>query len=110
MTIQLDWFGCEPHAQKEKKIHHTLEVLHSMKSVTRASVRVEEHPESSPPFHLSIMLSMPGPDVVAHGTGQTFDEALLKLEAAAKKALDTRASKARQVNIAARGVKAAHRG
>ena len=56
------------------------------------------------------MLTMPGPDVLAHGAGHTFEEALRKLEDAALKTLEHRAKKARQLNGAVRGVKALHRG
>jgi tartrate dehydratase alpha subunit/fumarate hydratase class I-like protein len=56
------------------------------------------------------MLAVPGPDVLAHGVGHTFDEALKKLKAAALKALENRARKSRQLNGAVRGVKASHRG
>ena len=110
MIIRLDWFGCEPTALREQLIHNTLETLQGIKPISRASLRVEEQPKESPSFHLTLMLTMPGPDVLAHGAGHTFDEALRKLEAAASKTLEGRAQKARQKNGAVRGVKALHRG
>lgn len=110
MIIRLDWFGCEPTAAREQSIHKTLETLQSIKPISRASVRVEEQAKDSPSYHLTLMLTMPGPDVLAHGAGHTFDEALRKLEAATVKTLETRVHKARQLNGAVRGVKALHRG
>lgn len=110
MIIQLDWFGCEPNSNRELHIHKTLETLNSIKPISRASLRVEEQAKSSPAFHLVLILSMPGPDVLAHGIGHTFDEALRRLEEAAHKTLESRARKARQLNGAVRGVKALHRG
>ncbi len=110
MIIRLDWFGCEPTSAKEQRIHKALETLQSIKPISRASVRVEEQTKESPSYHLTLMLTMPGPDVLAHGAGHTFEEALLKLEAAALRTLENRARKARQLNGAVRGVKALHRG
>jgi hypothetical protein len=110
MIIRLDWFGCEPTAAKEQHIHQTLETLQGIKPISRASVRVEEQANDSPAYHLTLMLAVPGPDVLAHGVGHTFDEALKKLKAAALKALENRARKSRQLNGAVRGVKASHRG
>lgn len=110
MIIRLDWFGCEPTTTKEQRIHRALETLQSIKPISRASVRVEEQTNESPSYHLTLMLTMPGPDVLAHGAGHTFEEALRKLEDAALKTLEHRAKKARQLNGAVRGVKALHRG
>jgi len=110
MIIRLDWFGCEPTAAKEQRIHQALETLQSIKPISRASVRVEQQAKESPAYHLTLMLTMPGPDVLAHGAGHTFDEALRKLETSAFKTLENRAHKARQLNGAVRGVKALHRG
>jgi hypothetical protein len=110
MIIQIDWFGCEPNSNRELHIHKTLESLNSIKPISRASLRIEETPKSSPAFHLVLILSMPGPDVLAHGIGHTFDEALRKLEESAHKTLDSRSKKAKQLNGAVRGVKALHRG
>jgi hypothetical protein len=110
MIIRLDWFGCEPTAAREQRIHKALETLQSVKHISRASVRVEQQTSHSPAYILTLMLTMPGPDVLAHGTGHTFEEALIKLEAAALKSLENRAHKARQLNGAVRGVKALHRG
>ena len=110
MIIRLDWFGCEPTGAKEQRIHQALETLQSVKPISRASVRVEEQASQSPPYHLTLMLTMPGPDVLAHGTGHTFEEALIKLEATALKTLEDRANKARQINGTIRGVKTLHRG
>jgi hypothetical protein len=110
MIIRLDWFGCEPTFIKEQCIHRTLETLQAIKPISRASVRVEEQVQASPSFHLTLMLTMPGPDVLTHGTGFTFDEALRKLEAAAVKVLEGRAQKALRHNEkgAFRGLKALH--
>jgi hypothetical protein len=110
MIIKLDWFGCQPRAPWETQIHQTLHALSLIKPISRASVRIEEHDEGGMPFHLTLMLTMPGPDVLSHGTGHTFEEALLKLSRAAKKTLTERVLKSRQPTDAAMGVKATHRG
>ncbi|MCA1962542.1 MAG: hypothetical protein LDL31_01195 [Prosthecobacter sp.] len=110
MNVHLDWFGCEPHPAREHKIHQMLENLRHYKHLTRASLRIEETKNSGTPFHLTLMLSMAGPDILVHGRGQTFDEALMKTANAATKVFETRAQKQKQVNGAATGVKAIHRG
>jgi len=110
MIIKLDWFSCSPTKKWEAQIHQTLEELGTLKQISQASVRVEETTESAHQFHLTLMLRMPGPDVLSHGTGSTFEEALLKLGTAARKTLMARASKARETNSAGIGVKATHRG
>lgn len=110
MIIQLDWFGCDPRSKWESQIHQTLEHFVALKPIFRAVVRVEQQPEKSPRYLLSMMLSIPGPDVLARSAGHTFDEALLKIQASVQKTLTTRLLKARQLTAAARGVKPAHRG
>lgn len=110
MIIQLDWFGCEPRTQWETQIHQTLEQFASLKTISRAVVRVEKQPEKTPRYQLSMMLSIPGPDVLARTAGHTFDEALLKLHSSVRKTLATRLLNARRLTGAARGVKPAHRG
>lgn len=110
MIIHLDWFGCEPRTQWETKIHQTLEYFATLKPISRALVRVEQQREKTPRYHLSMMLSIPGPDVLARSAGHTFDEALLKLRASVCKTLATRLLNAHRLTGAARGVKPAHRG
>jgi len=110
MIIHLDWFGCDPRAQWESQIHQTLEQFATLKQISRAVVRVEQQREKTPRYHLSMMLSIPGPDVLARSAGHTFDEALLKLQATVRKTLATRLLNARRLTGAARGVKPAHRG
>ncbi|MCX6851103.1 MAG: hypothetical protein NTY98_19510 [Verrucomicrobia bacterium] len=110
MIIQLDWFGCEPRKQWETQIHQTLEQFATLKTISRAVVRVEQPPEKTPRYHLSMMLSIPGPDVLVRTAGHTFVEALLKLQASVRKTLAARLLNARRLTGAARGVKPAHRG
>ncbi len=110
MIIRLDWFGCEPTSAKEQRIHKALETLQSIKPISRASVRVEELAKQSPAYHLTLMLTMPGPDVLAHGVGHTFDEALSKLENSAIKTLESRVHKALKFNGAVRRARAMHLG
>lgn len=110
MIIQLDWFGCEPRTKWESLIHQTLEQFATLKPISRAQVRVEQLSQQTPPYHLSVMLSIPGPDVLARAAGHTFDEALLKLTASVRKTLSIRLMKANQLDSAPRGVKAMHRG
>jgi len=110
MIIQLDWFGCAPRPKWEAQIHQALEHFGSSKPISRAAMRVEEISEHPPRYHLSMKLSIPGPDILARSDGNTFDEAMLKLIASVRKTLASRAMKVRQINGAARGVKAMHRG
>lgn len=79
MITKLDWFGCSPNAAWETQIHQTLQMLAEIKLISRASLRVEEEETSAEPFHLTLMLSMPGPDVLAHGRGHSFQNALQQL-------------------------------
>ncbi len=110
MIIQLDWFGCEPRTKWESLIHQTLEQFASLKPISRAQVRVEQLSQQTPPYQLSVMLSVPGPDVLARSAGHTFNEALLKLTASVRKTLTMRAMKVREVDSAPRGATAMHRG
>jgi len=110
MIIHLDWFGCDPRTQWESQIHQTLEQFATLKPISRAVVRVEQQREKTPRYHLSMMLCIPGPDVLARSAGHTFDEALLKLHTSVRKTLATRLLKARRLTGAVRGVKPAHRG
>jgi hypothetical protein len=79
VITKLDWFGCSPNAAWETQIHQTLQMLAEIKLISRASLRVEEEETSAEPFHLTLMLSMPGPDVLAHGRGHSFQNALQQL-------------------------------
>ncbi|WP_461786046.1 hypothetical protein [Prosthecobacter sp.] len=110
MIIQLDWFGCHPRLKWETQIHQTLEQFAALKPISRASVRVEQQSEQAPRYQLSMMLSIPGPDVLGRSSGHTFEEALLELRANLRKTLATRLQKTRRLTGAARGVKPAHRG
>lgn len=110
MTIKLDWFGCNPRPTWESQIHQMVGQLSAVKTISQAQVRVEQLTQKAPPYHLSICLSLPGPDVLASAAGHTFEEALLKLTAIVHKTLRLRAMKARGIDAAPRGVKAAHRG
>lgn len=83
MITKLDWFGCSPNAAWETQIHQTLQILAEIKPISRASMRVEEVETSAEPFHLTLMLSMPGPDVLAHGRGNSFQDALQQLTSVA---------------------------
>jgi len=110
MIIHLDWFGCNPRTQWESQIHQSLEQFATLKTIYRAVVCLEQQPEKTPRYHLSMMLSVPGPDVLARSAGHSFDEALLKLHASVHKTLATRLLKARRFTGAVRGVEPAHRG
>jgi hypothetical protein len=109
MIIQLDWFGCHPRIKWETQIHQTLEQLATLKPISRAVVRVEQQSEKKPRYHLSMMLSIPGPDVLVLSSGHTFDEALLKLRTNVSRTLTTRLLKTRRITADARSVKPAHR-
>ena len=85
MIIQLDWFGCEPRAKWESLIHQTLEQFATLKTISRAQVRIEQLSQHTPPYQLSVMLSVPRPDVLARSAGHTFDKALPKLTASLPK-------------------------
>lgn len=50
MIIQLDWFGCNPRSKWESQIHLTLEQFAKLKPISRAVVRVNELPESTPRY------------------------------------------------------------
>ncbi len=100
MIIKHTWVGCEPNEKWEAQIKQTLESVAIVKPITKASMRVEESLESTPPFHLTLILSMPGPDVLVHGLGQNFYEALMNLVATAFKKLAEQNQKAFQSQTA----------
>ncbi|MCX6851562.1 MAG: hypothetical protein NTY98_21890 [Verrucomicrobia bacterium] len=87
MIIKIDWFGCSPNASWEKQIHQVLQALSEIKAIARARLRVEEEADSTDSFHLTLMLSMPGPDVLAHGRGNSFQSALDQINSQAHKKL-----------------------
>jgi hypothetical protein len=110
MIIQLDWFGCNRRSKWEGQIHQTLEQAAMLKNISRAQVRVSETPEQTPRYSLTMLLSIPGPDVQMSSSGHTFDEAMLKLQAMLRKTLLLRSRTYRKVDAAPLGVKASHRG
>lgn len=110
MIIQLDWFGCEPRAKWESSIHQALEHFATLKTISRARVRVEQFAGRSLAYQVSVMLSIPGPDVTALSNGHTFEEALRKLSASVSRSLAARGLRSRRRDAAPRGVKATHRG
>jgi hypothetical protein len=110
MIIKLDWFSCNPTPKWEALIHQMLEEMATLKQISLASVRVEEMAESSKRYHLTTILRMPGPDVLAHGDGHTVEEALTKMADKIRHTLQVRAANSRKQDGAARGVKATHRG
>lgn len=110
MIIKLDWFRCAPRKRWETQIQQSLERFAAVKSISQASVRVEESGWQGARFRISMMLSIPGPDVAVEASGQTFDEALSKLNHAVNRSLAQRAQKARRNTDAPKGVKAQYRG
>jgi|GEM_PF-695022 len=91
MIIKLDWFGCRPNASWETQIHQILQILTETKPISRASLRVEQDLTSPDPFHMTLMLSMPGPDVIAHGRGHSFQNALQQVTLGAQVKLSQQA-------------------
>jgi hypothetical protein len=110
MIIKLEWFSCNPTQKWEAEIHQMLEEMATLKQISLASVRVEELTQSSQKYHLTTILRMPGPDVLAHGDGFTFEEALKKMADKIRHTLQTRIEASRREDGATRGVKAIHRG
>jgi ribosome-associated translation inhibitor RaiA len=110
MIIKLDWLRCPPRKKWETQIHQTLEHFAALKPVSHAGIRVEENPDSGPRFRISMLLSIPGPDLAAQAHGQTFDEALSKLQASILRSLDRRAQRSRRNTGAPKGVKPQFRG
>jgi hypothetical protein len=87
MLISLDWFGCTPNSTIEIQIHQILQGLSEVKAINRASLRIEQNATSPEPFHLTLMLSMPGPDVLASAQGTGLQETLFQLTASTRKKL-----------------------
>ncbi len=110
MIIKLDWFRCSPRKKWETQIHQSLEHFAALKPVSHAGIRVEENIESGHRFHISMLLSIPGPDLAAQAKGQTFDEALSKLNASICRSLTQRAKNNRRNTDAPKGVKPQFRG
>jgi ribosome-associated translation inhibitor RaiA len=110
MMIKLDWVHCVPRKKWEMQIHQLLEHFAAQKTISLASIRVEEQVGRGQRFRLGLMLSIPGPDVVVEAAGQTFDEALTKLNQAVQRWLGKRARKVRRNTDAPKGVKAQFRG
>jgi hypothetical protein len=93
MIIKIEWFGCSPSAAWEIQIHQTLQMFAEIKPISRVSLRIEKEDTSAEPFHLTLMLSMPGPDVLVHGRGHSFQNALQQLTSAAQSQLSASAQK-----------------
>lgn len=106
----IEWLHCDPLPRWQAQIERMVSQFAALKPVSKATVRVEQATEGTPRFHLSVLLCVPGPDIVARASGCTFPEALLKTASSVNKTLARRALNARRLNGAARGVKAAHRG
>jgi len=97
MIIKLDWFNCKAVPEWEAQIHYMLEKASAAKQISVASVRVEEVSGSEQQYHLTTMLRMPGPDVIAHGDGPTFDEAMQKMSVKILHHLQTQAANANEL-------------
>jgi hypothetical protein len=110
MIIKLDWFRCSPLKKWETQLHQALEQFAALKPVSQALVRVEENPGSGHRFRISMLLSIPGPDLDVQAQGQTFDETLSKLHATIHRSLSQRALKTRRNTDAPKGVKPQYRG
>lgn len=95
MIIKLEWFNCTALPQWEAQIHHMLEEAAQQKSISHASIRVEDTPGTEPRYHLVTLLRMPGPDVIVHGDGHTFEDAMLNMGARLRRTLRSRALNAR---------------
>ncbi len=87
MIIKLDWYNCTAHPTWETQIHQLLEEAAHLQPVSHATVRVEEMTGGDMRFHLVTALRMSGPDILAHGDGSTFDEALLEMSAKLRRGL-----------------------
>ena len=96
MIIKLDWYNCTALPQWEAQIHQMLEEATQHQSISHASIRVEDTPSSEMRFHLVTLLRMPGPDVIAHGDGHTFEEAMMNMGAKLRRTLRSRALNARR--------------
>lgn len=81
MNIKLEWFNCAALPEWEAGLHQMLLEATSGHLISQASIRIEETPGSRDRFHLVGMLRLQGPDVIACGDGETFDDALLHLAA-----------------------------
>ena len=110
MIIKLDWFRCSPRKKWENQIHQSLEHFAALKPVSHAGIRIEETPDTGSRFQISMLLSIPGPDLAAQAQGQTFDEALAKLNASIHRSLTQRAKNTRRNTAAPKGVKPQFRG
>ncbi len=109
MITQFNWRGCNSRSKWENRIRQSLEQVANLREISKAEVTVD-HLAGAGPFRLSMVLSIPGPNILASSAGQTFDEAMHKLDATVSKMLSSRRLKARRYSGAARGVKPAFRG
>jgi hypothetical protein len=110
MIIRLDWLHCTPRKSWETQIHLMLENMAALKRITHAAVCVRDNPDNGQRFHLSTELGISGPDVREETRGQTFGEALLKMQTQVSRRLQQRQTDRKKKDGAARGVKPQHRG
>jgi hypothetical protein len=110
MIIRLDWLQCTPRKSWENQIHLMLEDMSALRQITHAAVCVKDNPDKGQRFHLSTELGLSGPDVREETRGQTFAEALLKMQTQVSRRLLQRQSDQRKRDGAPRGVKPQHRG
>lgn len=87
MIIKLEWFNCTALPAREAGLHQMLHEMPGCRQVSETRIRIEETPHNRERFHLVGMLRMRGPDVIAQGDGETFDDAMLMLGASIRTGL-----------------------
>ena len=110
MITHIQYFGCDARPDWDEKLEALFFEARQHLPVSDASARVEEPQNAAYRYRITLDLKLPGPDILVHADGYTFNEALIGVSAAIRQKLKARATKATRNTAATRGVKAAHRG
>lgn len=79
MKLTLKHLHHEPSASLRQLVERQLEKLATSMQIDEARVVVENRADASPPFHMSVHLVTPGPDIFVKARDHTLRAALQKL-------------------------------
>lgn len=71
MKIILKYAHLQKSERMDAQIENALQTLAADIHIDEAEVLVEGRPESSPPFHVRVRLTVPGPDICADASDYT---------------------------------------
>ena len=107
MKLLLHHGNVAPRPSIERLVEHRLLALSTRQRVEEAIVRLADERETSPRFHASVLLRIPGPDIHTtasdHTLGVAVEKALAAAEAKVASRLGRRLSRRRRQPLLALG-------